>query len=355
MQNSISLYKKKVNMVILLLPIFFVSLAACTWTIWDDPVETEEFIMGTTITQRVYGSNAEIAVREVIDRLKTIENKMTVKLPDSELNLLNKMAGKGSVSLSQDTINVLKKAKEFSQLSHGAFDVTLGPVINAWGISTDKQRIPDDQEIRDLLLKVNYNDLIIDEKKQEAELEREGQSVDLGGIAKGYAGDEATEIYKKHGIESAYINLGGNVVVLGNRPDGKPWKIGIQNPRDVNGKYIGIVEVSDKAVITSGDYQRYFEKNGERYHHILDPNTGYPAKSGLISATIITGISINGDALSTAIFVLGLEKGMKLVESLEDVECVFITDDRNIYVTSGLKNNFVFMDESKEFKYVKKR
>ncbi len=342
-------------MVILLLPIFFASLVACSPIIWDDPVETEEFIMGTTITQRVYGSNAEIATREVIDRLKTIENKMTVKLPDSELNLLNKMAGKGTVSLSRDTIYVLKKAKEFSQLSHGAFDATLGPIINTWGISTGKQRIPDDQEIRDLLLKVNYKDLIIDENKLEVKLERTGQSVDLGGIAKGYAGDEAIGIYKKHGIESAYINLGGNVVVLGNRSDGKPWKIGIQNPRDVNGKYIGIVEVSDKAVITSGDYQRYFEENGERYHHIFDPNTGYPAKSGLISATIITELSIDGDALSTAVFVLGLEKGMDLVESLEDVEGIFITDDKNIYVTSGLKNNFIFMDESKEFRYVKKR
>lgn len=125
--------------------------------------------------------------------------------------------------------------------------------------------------------------------------------------------------------------------------------------RDIKGKYIGIVEVSDKAVITSGDYERYFEENGKRYHHIFDPNTGYPANSGLISATIITGLSIEGDALSTAVFVLGLEKGIELVESLEGVEGIFITEDKNIYVTSGLENNFIFSNESKEFNYVKKR
>lgn len=193
------------------------------------------------------------------------------------------------------------------------------------------------------------------ELKEKVELKKVGQSIDLGGIAKGYAGDEAIKIYKKHGIESAYINLGGNVVVLGKKPNGKPWKIGIQNPRDIKGKYIGIVEVSDKAVITSGDYERYFEENGKRYHHIFDPNTGYPANSGLISATIITGLSIEGDALSTAVFVLGLEKGIELVESLEGVEGIFITEDKNIYVTSGLENNFIFSNESKEFNYVKKR
>jgi len=335
-------------------------LTACSVKIWDypykdEPVELQEFIMGTIATQKVYGSNAGIAVKEVADRLKTIESKMAVNLPDSEVNTLNEMAGKGFVSLSPDTIFVLKKAKDFSRLSQGAFDPTVGSLVKAWGISTDMQRVPGRQEIKDLLLKVNYRELIIDEEKLEAKLERTGQSVDLGGIAKGYAGDEAIKIYKKYGIESAYINLGGNVVVLGNKPGGKPWKIGIQNPRDVNGKYIGIVEVSDKAVITSGDYERYFEENGERYHHILDPNTGYPANSGLISATIITKLSIDGDALSTAVFVLGLQKGMELVESLEGTEGIFITKDKSIYVTPGLKNNFVLKDESKEFNYVKKR
>jgi FAD:protein FMN transferase len=178
--------------------------------------------------------------------------------------------------------------------------------------------------------------------------------VDLGGIAKGYTGDEAIKIYKRNNIKSAYINLGGNVVVLGNRPDGSPWRIGIQNPRAANGLYIGVVKVTGKAVVTSGDYERYFERNNVRYHHILDTKTGYPADSGLISATIITDVSMDADALSTATFVLGLEKGMKLVNSLKGVEAVFITKDKKVYVTEGLKSSFTFDDESKEFKYVEK-
>ena len=179
--------------------------------------------------------------------------------------------------------------------------------------------------------------------------------MDLGGIAKGYAGDEAIKIYKKYGIKSAYINLGGNVVVLGTKPDGKPWRIGVQNPRAENGFYIGIVEVADKAVVTSGDYERFFEENGKRYHHILDPKTGRPADSGLISSTIVTDVSMDADALSTAAFVLGLEKGRALVESLEGVEAIFVTKDKEVYVTDGLRNSFTFSDESKEFKYVEKR
>jgi len=178
--------------------------------------------------------------------------------------------------------------------------------------------------------------------------------VDLGGIAKGYAGDEAIRIYKEHGLKSAYINLGGNVVVLGGRPDGSPWRIGIQNPRAPNGMYIGIVRVTDKAVVTSGDYERYFEKENVRYHHILDTKTGYPADSGLISSTIVTDVSMDADALSTAAFVLGLEEGMKLVNSLKGVEAIFITGDKRVYVTEGLKSSFTFDDESKEFKYAEK-
>ncbi|NSW90832.1 MAG: FAD:protein FMN transferase [Firmicutes bacterium] len=372
MDNNFLLYKIKLYAIILLLPLILTPLTSCAGknkknSDEDGLVEWQEFLMGTIITQKVYAnngdnegnannsSNASNAVKEVAERLKDIERKMTVNSPDSEVNALNKMAGKGAVSLSQDTIYVLSKAKEYSQLSSGAFDPTVGPLIKAWGISTDKQRVPEEKEIKDLLLLVNYKDLFIDEENLKAKLGRTGQSIDLGGIAKGYAGDEAIKIYKKHGIKSAYINLGGNVVTLGKKPDGTPWKIGIQHPRDVTGKYIGIVEVSDKAVITSGDYERYFEANGKRYHHILDPKTGYPSDSGLISATIITDLSIKGDALSTAVFVLGLEKGMELVESLEGVEGIFITRDKNIYVSSGLRGNFVLKDESKEFNYVEKR
>ena len=341
--------------------------------------ESQEFLMGTVITQQIYVTkhsdnyadnntndggalniDADDVLNEVNEKLKDIESKMFWNSSESEIFNLNQSAGKDAVKLSKDTIYVLCKAKEYYKLTEGAFDPTVGPLVNAWGISINEtnedintQKIPEENEIRRLLLLVNCGDLYIDKENNMAKLAKKGQMVDLGGIAKGYAGDEAINIYKKYGITSAYINLGGNVVTLGAKPDGTPWRIGIQNPRDLTGKYVGVVEVVNKAVITSGDYERYIEVNDKRYHHIIDPKTGYPAESGLISTTIITGSSIMGDALSTAVFVLGLEKGMELVESLDDVECIFITNNKDIYVSSGLIDNFTFNNEANGFNYIK--
>lgn len=320
-----------------------------------EPFETQDFLMGTVISQRVYGDNAQKAAQDVLDKLKEIERSMTIITPGGEINKLNSEAGKNWVKLSSETLYVLEKARKFSELSGGAFDATIGPLVKAWGVFTENPRVPSKEEIERLLRLVDYKDININKTDSSARLEKPGQIVDLGGIAKGHAGDEAIKIYKKYGIKSAYANLGGNVVVLGSKPDGNPWRVGIQNPRAENGVYIGIVPVTDKAVVTSGDYERFFEEDDKKYHHILNPKTGYPADSGLISTTIIADASIDADALSTATFVLGLEKGKELVENLEGVEAIFITDNKEIYVTQGLKNNFIFVDESKEFKYVEKR
>jgi len=343
--------------------LFVIILASCGYKIEDNkgnvsglkPTENEFFAMGTVITQKVYGEGAQKAVKEVSDRIMDIEARMTINSAGGEINRLNELAGKSSAPLSSGTFYVLENAIKYSKMSDGAFDVTIGPLVKAWGVFTENPRVPSDAEISDLLGYVDYRTISMDSKAHSAKLEKPGQIVDLGGIAKGYAGDEALKIYKKYGIESAFINLGGNVVAVGSKPDGSPWKIGVQNPRASNGEYIGIVEVSDKAVVTSGDYERYFEKDNKRYHHILDPKTGYPSQSGLISTTIVAGRAIDADALSTSTFILGLEKGMKLVESIEGVDAIFITDDKKIYVTEGLKDVFKFTDNSKEFEYVEKR
>jgi len=343
---------KKIS-ICMLLVLFASVVTSCSLN--NKPVETEGFFMGTIISQKVYGKNAKKASDEVADKIKWIESMMTINAPGGDINKLNDSAGGEPVKLDEETIYVLDKAKNFAELSGGAFDVTIGPLVKTWGIFTDHPRIPDQSEINSLLGLVDYNSLNIDKANLTAKLDKPGQIVDLGGIAKGYAGDVAMSIYKSNGIKSAFVNLGGNVVVLGSKPDGTPWKIGIQNPRAENGKYIGIVKVTDKAIVSSGDYERYFEKDNKRYHHIIDPKTGYPSDSGLIGTSIIADLSIDADALSTAIFVLGLDRGMKLVESLKGVDAVFITSDKKVYVTEGLKNNFTFEDESKEFEYVKER
>lgn len=317
------------------------------------PYEMDAFVMGTVVSQQVYGANAQETSAEVIAKIKDLEALMTINTPGGDVNKLNENAGKGYVQLDPETISVLKNARKISELSGGAFDVTIGPVIKAWGIGTDNPQIPTDASLKELAALIDYTDVHIDEAVNKASLQRPGQIVDLGGIAKGYAGDVAKAIYQKNGSKSALINLGGNVVVLGNKPDGNAWSIGIQNPRSETGEIVGFLKVSDQAVVTSGDYQRYFEKEGKRYCHIIDPRTGFPAESGLMSVTVIASSSMEADGLSTACFVLGLDRGLDLLRRYGQAEAIFITTAKRIYVTKGLQGNFQLKDVSNEYTVVK--
>ncbi|MBC2728487.1 FAD:protein FMN transferase [Desulfosporosinus sp.] len=319
----------------------------------NETVEADDFAMGTVISQKVYGANGQAAVDEVMEKINYLDRLLTFNASEGDIYKLNENAGIQTVELDSETVKIIKKAQEVAVLSNGAFDITVGPLVRSWGIGTNQEHIPSNEELKNLLPLVNYQDIYIDESS--VGLKKAGQMVDLGGIAKGYAGDVAKEIYQKNGIHSAFINIGGNVVTLGKKPDGTPWKAGIRNPRpvgDQSGQIVGIVKVANKAVVTAGDEQRYFEKDGQRYHHILDPDTGYPAKSDLMSVTLVTESSLEADALDTAVFILGLEKGKELLRQYGGVEAVFITADKKIYVTEGLKGNFEFHDESKQFEYI---
>ncbi len=316
------------------------------------PLEKESFVMGTVVTQKIYGKNAQNAALGVESKLRSLENDMTVRKPGGEIYDLNLSAGTDSVKLGDDSLHVLREAVRYSQISRGAFNPAVGPLIELWGFA-EHPRVPGKEEIERLIDLVDYRDIIIQEDR--ARLRQKGQRVDLGGIVKGYAADVAVRIYSKYGIKSAFINLGGNVAVIGDKPDGNPWIIGIQNPRDIPGRYIGTVSVKDASVVTSGDYQRYFEADGKRYHHILDPQTGYPAQSGLISTTIICESSIQADALSTAVFVMGLDEGMELVESLNGVEGIFVTEGYSVFVSEGLKGVFKMNAGAKGYEYHEKR
>jgi thiamine biosynthesis lipoprotein len=325
----------------------------------EKPFKSDGFALGTIISQEIYGENAQQVSDESMSKLKYLEDLMTINAPGGDSNKLNENAGKGYVELIPETISVLKNARKISDLSDGAaFDITVAPVVKAWGIGTDNPQIPAKETLEKLVPLINYKDVLIDEANNKASIVRSGQMIDLGGIAKGYAGDVLREIYEKDGIKSGVINLGGNVVAVGSKPDGSDWNIGIQNPRSETGEIVGIIQVSDTAVVTSGDYQRYFEKDGKRYCHIIDPHTGYPADSGLMSCTIITSSSTDADGLAKA-FVLGLDKGMKLVEKYNQLygkaEAIFITTDKKIYVTPGLQGNFQLKDESHEYTYIKER
>jgi thiamine biosynthesis lipoprotein len=336
----------------LIYTLFIFSLLVFSAGCNSKPVRSEEFALGTIINQEVYGPNAQRAVDEVSAKIKELDALWTINSPGGDINKLNNNAGQGYVKLNPETINLLKKARMISDLSGGAaFDITVAPLVKSWGIGTDKPQIPANDVIKRLVCLVSYKDVLIDEGTNSASLQKPDQMVDLGGIAKGYIGDMAIEIYKKNGITSAFSNLGGNVVVLGSKPDGSPWKVGIQNPRGQNGEIVGVVSVTDKAVVTSGDYQRYVIRDGKRYCHIIDPRTGYPADSGLMSVTIVASSSTEADGMSKA-FVLGLEKGMELVKNYGKAEAIFITNDKKIYVTPGLQGKFKFEDATNEYTYV---
>lgn len=319
----------------------------------EPSVTKENYLLGTIVKLTVYGKNAEKASNKAMDVISDIDDKMSPSKENSEVSKINKNAGKAFVKVSDDTFTVIKKSLEYSKLSNGAFDITVGPLVNMWAIGTDKARVPSPQEIKTGLSLINYKDVILDESTKSIKLRKPNEAIDLGAIAKGYTADKVKETLVKEGIKTAFINLGGNIVTVGNKLDGSLWNIAIQDPLKTRGEYFGIAKVSHKSVVSSGNYERYFIKNGKRYHHILDTKTGYPSDNGLIATTIISDNSIDGDALSTTTYVLGLDKGMKLVESIKGVEAVFVTKDKKVYTTSGLKNSFKITNE--EYIYEKGR
>jgi len=309
----------------------------------------EIYSLGTLNQIKVYGKNAGKVVKESIEKLCEIDNKMSVFKDYSEISKINNQAGIQPQIVSKDTFYVIQKAIKYCSLSKGAFDITIGPIVNLWGIGKEGARIPAINEIKETLKIVNYKNVVIDKKNSSIFLENEKQKIDVGGIAKGYAADEVRNIILKNGIKSALINLGGNILVVGTKEDGTPWNVGIQDPLKTRGEFVLTINVINKSVVTSGNYERYFEQDGKRYHHIINPSTGYPAESEIISATIISGNSIDCDGLSTGVYIMGIHKAIKLIESIKGVDAIFITKNKEVYVTSGMRENFTITSD--EFVY----
>lgn len=340
-------FNKKILIVIVTILSFSLIFSACSidkTKINTDPLSQTKFFLGTVVTIKLYDNASDELFNKIFDKLKEIEEKMTINAEDSEIIKINSNAGKTFVKVSDDTFYVIKKGKYFSKLSNGRFDISIGPIVKLWNIGTENARVPSQSEIDSKIKLVNYNNVVLNESQKSVMLKEKDMILDLGGIAKGYAADVISEILKEYKVKHAIINLGGNVFAYGNKPDGSKWRIGIQNPFSKRGDYIGIVNVENKTIVTSGIYERFFEKDGKHYHHILDPETGYPVKNNLVAVSIIADKSIDADSLSTSAFALGLEKGLKLIEQLENTDAIFITSDFKVYMTSGLKNNFVLKD-----------
>lgn len=327
-------------------------VTSCGQTNVAEPISRSNLKLGTIVTVNLYDTTDTSIIDKLYSRLDEIENKMSLNITTSELNEINNSAGIKPVIVSKETFNIIKNSIEFSKLSEGNFDISIGPIVKLWGIGTDNAKVPTKNDIELLLPLVNYEDIILNEDNVSVFLKNSYMVIDLGAIAKGYAADQLVEILNESGVNKAMINIGGNIYAKGKKSETDFWKIGVQNPFDARGSYMGIVEVKDQTVVTSGIYERFIESEGNKYHHILSPFDGYPVNNDLASVTIVTSKSIDADAYSTVLFALGLKKGLELVNTKEDIYAIFVTHDKKIYLSNGLENIFELSNSSFEIKSI---
>ncbi len=292
------------------------------------------YAMNTFMSLTAYGSSAESALSETADCISNLEKELSVTLPDSDISKLNTI---GSAEVSRDTLALISEADKISRQTGGALDITVYPIVRAWGFTTGEHHIPTPAELTVLLSCVDYTRIAVEGDKVTLP---EGFEIDLGSLAKGYASDRAAEILHGNGVTSAILNLGGNVCAIGSKPDGSPWKVAAASPFD-DLEYLGIFSVQDKFVITSGKYERFFTgEDGKRYHHIIDPATGYPSENGVEAVTIIGTNGAECDALSTAMLVLGADKAVDYWRQYGGFDMLIVTADRKLMITSGIAQDF---------------
>jgi thiamine biosynthesis lipoprotein len=306
----------------------------------SQPVSENEFLLGTNCVVTIYDRTNREVFEKVFSRIREIHQTMSMQVADSEVRLINEEAGKTAVPVSADTLYVIKEGLRYSKLSDGRFDISIGPLVELWSIGTEYARIPEPEEIQAVLPLIDYRLVRIDEDASTVYLEKKGMQLDLGGIAKGYASDEARRILLEEGIEHAIIDFGGNIWAVGERPQNRQWRIGIQDPEKERGRYAGILTLTDATVVTSGIYERYFFVDGTRYHHILDPDTGYPFRNELASVSVTTTEGIFSDAVSTILFTFGLEEGFRFASRFPGLEAIFIEKNGTITLTEGIEDSF---------------
>lgn len=315
-------------------------------------VDKEAFVLDTVIQLSIW-TNDDISEEEAQKILndgeklcRDYENMFSKSIEKSDVYQLNHADGK-EITVHPQTAFLISESIRFSKLSEGYFDITILPLKELWDFKSENPKVPSRESIDKELKKVDYRNIEIGKKavlKNNPSIEGTNISlqnkamIDLGGIAKGFIADELAHLFKERGVTKGIINLGGNILMIGEKEPGTPWRVGIQDPDGMQNSFVGSVEICNQSVVTSGVYERFFEQDGKIFHHLLDPFEGKPADSGLVSVSILSDKSLDGDALSTACFVLGLEKGMALVEKLDGIEAIFITTDGDFHQTSGVGN-----------------
>lgn len=341
---------KRKSIIAILLIIITLIFTGCSSN-KNEPITRKEFLMDTPITLTIYDKKDEVILDKAVDRLKEIENRMSSTIENSDISMINRNAGIKPVEVHEDVYYVIKKARYFADISQGAYDPTIGPLADLWNITgtDEKERdsIPTEEEIEEKKDLVNYNGIGL-VKNNMVYLKEKGMKLDLGGIAKGYAADEVKRIFEENEVENAIIDLGGNIYAMGTRNNSKPWRIGIQDPFEVSGDYMGIFNANNRSIVTSGDYERYFKHDGKKYHHIINPKTGYPSENEISGVSIVSNASIDGDALSTALFVLGVDQGMNLIDNLEDIDVIFVTKENKAIIEEKTKDKFELSNDDLE-------
>ncbi len=301
----------------------------------------------TIIQITIYNDDPNIDVEKIINETEELvqdyENLISKTKSGSFTYTLNS-TGEYDYSKSKYSSvihQLVDKSTYYEKLSKGALDVTIEPIVKLWNINNGGNIVPSQSNIDTALTPVNYNNFVLDEENQKYEL-LNGATVDFGAIGKGQLADIIKASLMSKGINSALVNLGGNVITIGAKPGDKNWVIGVQNPNASTGELIGTINIKNKSVVTSGNYERYFIANGVRYHHIMDTSTGYPVNSGLVQTTIISDHSIDCDALSTTTFILGKEKGLDLIKNLDGFECMFIDENMNYSFSDNFNKNYNF-------------
>lgn len=306
-------------------------LCACT----REEAYTETlFAMDTVMGITVYGQGAQQAAQAAAARIRELEKHFSVTDQDSDVYAANHSGGR-PVQVSADTAALLERALELCRDTGGALDVTVYPVVKAWGFTTGEYRVPTREELSGLLERVDYARVLL---SGEALTVPEGMELDLGAVAKGWTGDQLAALLAGRGVTSAKLELGGNIHLLGAKPDGSPWRVAVRDPAGEG--YAGILEVTDRAIVTSGGYERYFERDGITYWHIIDPADGCPARSGLDSVTVVAGSGVLADALSTALFILGPERAEAYWRERRDFDFILLHSDGSVTVSAGLEERF---------------
>ncbi len=326
-------------------------LGACSYSAAGEPADPEAALssdrylesMDTLMKLTAYGSQREAALDAAEEEILRLDALLSTGDAGSEVSALNR---DGGGTLSTDTLALVSRSLELYEETGGAFDITVYPLMQLWGFTDKNYRVPTQDELDETLAVVGADQLALDAQSGTLTL-GEGQAIDLGGIAKGYTSQRVMELYREAGVTSGMVSLGGNIQCLGLKPDGTPWRIGIQDPWSAEGSIAAVVEVADQAVVTSGGYERYFvdEETGITYQHILDPATGYPAGSGLASVSIVSDDGTLADGLSTALYLLGLEGSCDYWRAhSSEFEALLIDDAGAIYVTEGLAQSVTAED-----------